>query len=157
MKFDKDKIYIHYVVGDDFKEHPFWEKSYDELLPLEKCIRKANIHTHGMEKFGKKNLCIGVSYDKEYAAYLLNNFAQIIVEEDDFNFNNVHYLDHWDDKKKEYIPDVYVRFKKVLNFGEECYAIIRVDEEEYAPIDISNVTKDWMDEMKEYDWEYDWE
>ena len=60
-------LQIHYVVKDEECEEKIKKEKFDDLTSEEKLNRVANIHTHGLEKYGFNDIkeAIGYAHRKE--------------------------------------------------------------------------------------------
>ena len=145
-------LQIHYVVKDEECEEKIKKEKFDDLTSEEKLNRVANIHTHGLEKYGFKNICTTVAYDMDYASWLLNAIAETIVGcgkcGEDFDFNQIHCFDTYNDENDCYEELFYVRFLKVMCCDEMCYLVILSDFSDCVPNDEVNVRLDlWAEDI----------
>lgn len=52
-----------------------------------------NAHTHGMEKYGLKNLCLGVDLSPERTSYILNEVSELMADPtEDMDMKKIHFL-----------------------------------------------------------------
>lgn len=82
-----------------------------------------NAHTHGMENYGLKNLCMGIEYDDNRASYIFNTIAELMVDpNEDMDINKTHCIDN------EYgITSFKFRLREATCFEEPVFLIIVAD------------------------------
>ena len=89
-----------------------------------------DFHTHGLEKYGLKNLCMFFDYGDNGVtnANLINTIAQMMVNGEHFSTNNLHYIDDEN-------GDILYRFALTeFNWhGEDLLKIIVLDENYQIP------------------------
>lgn len=52
-----------------------------------------NAHTHGMEKYGQKILCLGVDLSPERTSYILNEISELMADPNEtMDMNKTHCL-----------------------------------------------------------------
>lgn len=140
-------LQIHYVVKDEECEEKIKKEKFDDLTSEEKLNRVANIHTHGLEKYGFKNICTTIAYDMDYASWLLNSIANIIVEANgDFNFNDLHCFDQ-PDGKGGYEIAFYARFFEVKCYDEDCYIVVICNKYGFPLNEVDLIPELWNDDI----------
>ena len=82
-----------------------------------------NAHTHGMENYGLKNLCLGIECDDNRASYILNTIAELMIDpNENMDINRTHCVDN------EYgITRFKFRFREATCCDEPVLLIIVAD------------------------------
>lgn len=90
-----------------------------------------NAHTHGMENYGLKNLCMGIEYDDNRASYILNTIAELMVDpNEDMDINKTHCIDN------EYgMTSFKFRFREATCCDEPVLLVVVADANGHFPGD----------------------
>ena len=90
-----------------------------------------NAHTHGMENYGLKNLCLGIEYGDNRASYILNTIAELMVDlNEDMDIDKTHCVDN------EYgITSFKFKFREATCYDEPVLLVVVADANGHLPED----------------------
>ncbi len=82
-----------------------------------------NAHTHGMEKYGLKNLCLGIDLSPERTSYILNEVSELMADSnEDMDMKKTHFL-----HDEHGITTLIFKLCEATCFDEPVIAIIMAD------------------------------
>lgn len=82
-----------------------------------------NAHTHGMENYGLKNLCLGVDLSPERTSYILNKVSELMANPgENMDMSKIHYLHN-----ENGIATLIFKLHEATCFNEPVIAIIMAD------------------------------
>lgn len=91
-----------------------------------------NAHTHGMENYGKKNLCLALNLCEEKTSKILNTVADLVCDPDEeMDPRAIHVVE--DDHDQEWLRFILV---PVMCFDEIDDLIVLADRNNKFPFDI---------------------